>query len=67
MFLRSPILRDEVDKHQIDLLREYMRDLQIVRAMFDRDKADPPIHRNQPPLAGALRCVLSLDSHLNSF
>lgn len=36
----------------VDTLEQFLREIIAVQEMFDRCKANPPLTRNQPPVAG---------------
>jgi hypothetical protein len=37
----------------VDILEQFLREIIAAQEMFDRSKANPPLTRNQPPVAGA--------------
>jgi dynein heavy chain len=44
----------------VDTLEQFLREVIAAQEMFDRCKANPPLTRNQPPVAGGsagARCV----------
>uniref|UniRef100_A0A383W4S5 Dynein-1, subspecies f n=1 Tax=Tetradesmus obliquus TaxID=3088 RepID=A0A383W4S5_TETOB len=38
----------------VDILEQFLREIIAAQEMFDRSKGNPPLTRNQPPVAGAI-------------
>lgn len=36
----------------VDILEQFLREIIAAQEMFDRSKGNPPLTRNQPPVAG---------------
>jgi dynein heavy chain len=52
--LERPIIQDELEKKHVVLVQSYGKDLKAVQELFLKDKDDPPIGSNLPPIAGSL-------------
>ena len=58
--LERPIIKDELDKKQSELLKAYTKDFDRVRSIFHEYKDSPRIDKNLPPVAGKLTWCRSL-------
>ena len=47
-----------------DVLEQFARELQVTRDIFDKNHEDPPVYKNQPPVAGAIAWSRSLFSRV---
>ena len=50
---RDSINRQMMEKYN-DTLDQYSKELETIQATFENGKADPPIFKNYPPVAGAI-------------
>mmetsp|Transcript_17270 Transcript_17270/g.33650 ORF Transcript_17270/g.33650 Transcript_17270/m.33650 type:complete len:4514 (+) Transcript_17270:154-13695(+) len=58
--LERPIVKENLETQQNDLLKIYMADLVTVQEIFHTHKNDPRVDSNMPPIAGALSWCRSL-------
>eukprot|EP00227_Mantoniella_beaufortii_P011774 CAMPEP_0197579874 /NCGR_PEP_ID=MMETSP1326-20131121/3768_1 /TAXON_ID=1155430 /ORGANISM="Genus nov. species nov., Strain RCC2288" /LENGTH=4505 /DNA_ID=CAMNT_0043143449 /DNA_START=243 /DNA_END=13760 /DNA_ORIENTATION=+ len=58
--LEREIISTDLEKKQIELMRQYGMDLKEVQEIFTSQKADPVLSKNSPPHAGAVYWVRGL-------
>eukprot|EP00210_Caulerpa_lentillifera_P005286 g5050.t1 len=55
-------LQQQVMGKTQDILTQFSREIDVARSIFDVQRVDPPIARNQPPIAGSIkwsRCLFA--------
>ncbi|XP_069565682.1 dynein axonemal heavy chain 10 [Brachyistius frenatus] len=56
--------REAISNHLMgkfnDVLVRYCKEVDIIKAIFEAKKSKPPLNKNEPPIAGAIRWVQSL-------
>lgn len=52
--LNIPALSVPIYEHHVNLLLEFGKDLESTMKLYQKQKSDPPITRNSPPVAGEL-------------
>ena len=62
--LEREIIQTDLEKKQIDLMRQYGQDLKAVQDIFTAQKADPVLSKNSPPHAGAVYWVRGLTARI---
>ena len=50
--LNIPALGEPIYEHHVHLLLEFGKDLESTMKLYQKQKSDPPISRNSPPIAG---------------
>ena len=48
----------------VDILEQFSREIDLARDIFDNNKGTPPLTRNQPPVAGAIKWSRSVFSRV---
>ena len=56
-----------IEKHYLELLRDYNIDLKEILKDFTDHRNRPPMYANMPPYSGALMWSLGLRLRLNTF
>lgn len=60
-----PIIHDDMHLKKVPLVRTYLDDLNRVQEIFHKNKDDPIMDKNMPPVAGALQWCRSLLTRVN--
>ncbi|GAB1603059.1 dynein axonemal heavy chain 5 [Argonauta hians] len=63
LLLKFELIKDsklDLSEHYHTLLRHYNKDLEAVRKLYQKQKIDPAIARNMPPLSGRIHWVRHL-------
>eukprot|EP00879_Flechtneria_rotunda_P021064 GHRR01022190.1.p2 GENE.GHRR01022190.1~~GHRR01022190.1.p2 ORF type:complete len:178 (+),score=65.74 GHRR01022190.1:125-658(+) len=48
-------IQQQVMNKLVDILEQFLREIVAAQEMFDRWRSDPPLTRNQPPVAGMMK------------
>lgn len=50
--MNLPALKEAIHEHYKRLLQEFGKELEVTMRLYQKQKDDPPIARNMPPIAG---------------
>lgn len=53
--VRGTLIKEEFDSKYAILVDQFSTELDDAKSIFDNQKNDPPLHKNQPPTAGRLK------------
>ena len=64
--MTRPKIEEQMKNKYQDVLKQYDKELDIMRKLFEKGKDKPPISKNMPPKAGAIAWARSIMARIKA-